>query len=1065
MADRTINVNINITGSTTGGTGGTKVSSSIQQKEEAKRLTAQLKEEEKRRTLDHAAELKKQSEESKRAYKQQTDAAKQSAREQTASAKKAAQDQIAETRKAANANSNTWGNALKSYQFKFNALGNIISNVVSTATRMLAQLGSSVVTISKDFEFAMAGVRAITMATDKEFNQLRNDAIRLGGQTLFTSKQIAGLQEELAKLGFTVPEIRAATDGVVALAAATGEDLAQSALVAGTVIRGFGMNANELTRVVDVMAQSFNASALDLYKFQETMKYIAPVASKTGWQMEEVTAIMAKLADQGVVASQAGTGLRNIFLRLADANSKLSKAIGFTVTSLPELIIGFQKLNKEGLDATKALALADRYSVTAVLALAQQSDLVWDAYKNYILTGDAAKKMSEIRMDNFAGSIEKLTGAWESLILTINKGNGVLKVFIDLATGTLDYLQDAFGSLQGKATIMANDNLQLLKETIEKDTRLKKQSYINDAEALMDSYNNKEITQKEFSERSQSLEETYSKSYDEILSGRLDANIKATQARITIWEKEIKWWNVSRKKLLEANKIYLEDLISWQQSLQQEATKTMVDLATEEAEKKENIVYKTAQLQIDIMQDGLEKEFAIIDLHYLKLQDLAEEVGIKDINWTQKIADAKYKIVKEYENKIAKFKIDIMEDGFDKELATHELHYSELLDKAREYGIESGIIEEKMWKDRIKIIEKYYDIYKGIVLDESGNVVIQKLNAKDYVASVSEEYLKLRDLPLTEQKNFYESIKNQKLTSDERLKLLDKFIVEWKRKIEGADLEKRFVPKDEDQPKSPTFWDNLGITDLTSEQMSALKRGFTFISDQIQGLADKEKEMADLRVENSERVVDQLQRDLEIELQKMQAGYASNVTLKEKELADAKKRQAEALKLQEEAVEKQQQLEAMAQAVSLISATANILKNYSAMPVVGQILAIAEIAAMWGTFAAAQVKAKELTKYGEGGEIEGKKHSQGGVPVEAEGGEFVVRASAYAKNKDLVQAINNDDMSDVYRALNQDLSVSLDDTNTARMLGKHFNQKKVTYFNGYRVEEIGNRRRVIHAKV
>ena len=199
----------------------------------------------------------------------------------------------------------------------------------------------------------------------------------------------------------------------------------------------------------------------------------------------------------------------------------------------------------------------------------------------------------------------------------------------------------------------------------------------------------------------------------------------------------------------------------------------------------------------------------------------------------------------------------------------------------------------------------------------------------------------------------------------------------------------------------------------------------------------------------------------------MQAGYASNVTLKEKELADAKKRQAEALKLQEEAVKKQQQLEAMAQAISLITATANILKNYSALPVVGQVLAIAEIAAMWGTFAAAQIQAKKLTQYGEGGEIEGKKHSQGGVPINAEGGEYVIKASAYAKNKELVQAINNEDMSNVYRALNQDLSVSLDDSDTARMLGRHFkDKKKVTYFNGYRVEEFGNRRRLIrYAKV
>ena len=75
---------------------------------------------------------------------------------------------------------------------------------------------------------------------------------------------------------------------------------------------------------------------------------------------------------------------------------------------------------------------------------------------------------------------------------------------------------------------------------------------------------------------------------------------------------------------------------------------------------------------------------------------------------------------------------------------------------------------------------------------------------------------------------------------------------------------------------------------------------------------------------------------------------------------------------------------------------------------------------------------------------------------------IVLGSKSYAKNKELVQAINNEDMSSVYRSLNQDLSVSLDDSNTARMLDRHFKDKKeVVYHNNCRIETVGNRRRVI----
>ena len=87
-------------------------------------------------------------------------------------------------------------------------------------------------------------------------------------------------------------------------------------------------------------------------------------------------------------------------------------------------------------------------------------------------------------------------------------------------------------------------------------------------------------------------------------------------------------------------------------------------------------------------------------------------------------------------------------------------------------------------------------------------------------------------------------------------------------------------------------------------------------------------------------------------------------------------------------------MDTAAQISSLLTATADIIKGYAKLPIIGQILSIAAIAAMWGTFAAAKAKAASVTKLAHGGvgTVEGRSHAQGGEPflgnVEVERGEM-----------------------------------------------------------------------------
>ncbi len=308
---------------------------------------------------------------------------------------------------------------------------------VGSATALFASAVKNAVSVARDFESQMSRVRAITGATSKDFEKLSDDAKRLGSSTRFTATQVAELQEEYAKLGFSTSEIIAATEATLSLATATGSSLAESANVAGAVLRAFGLDAEETQRVVDVMALSFSKSALNMNDFAEAMKFVAPIAKAANIPIETTTALLGKLADSGLRGSIAGTGLKNLLSKLADENSKLAKELGFSVKNSDDLFRAFQQLKGGHIDLSKATELTDARSKAAFLTLIDGIDSVeaLDAALNNA-TG-SADKMADTMENNFAGSVTKLSSAWEGLMLRIAKSNGTLKIFVDLMT---DYI-------------------------------------------------------------------------------------------------------------------------------------------------------------------------------------------------------------------------------------------------------------------------------------------------------------------------------------------------------------------------------------------------------------------------------------------------------------------------------------------------------------------------------------------------------------------------------------------------------------------------------------------------
>src|SRR5690606_12326139 len=133
----------------------------------------------------------------------------------------------------------------------------------------------------------------------------------------FSASQAADAMGNFAQAGFKVNEIMGAIGPTLDLAAAGQLDMATASDITAKVMRGMGIEATELTGVVDVLAKAFSTSNTDLQMLGEAMKYVGPVAKSSGKDLNEVVASLQVLSDAGLQASLAGTSLRGIISRLA----------------------------------------------------------------------------------------------------------------------------------------------------------------------------------------------------------------------------------------------------------------------------------------------------------------------------------------------------------------------------------------------------------------------------------------------------------------------------------------------------------------------------------------------------------------------------------------------------------------------------------------------------------------------------------------------------------------------------------------------------------------------------
>jgi len=309
-------------------------------------------------------------------------------------------------------------------------LGDIGRKMTVGVTAPLAAIGTSAFRTAAQFEESMAKVRAVSGATGQEFQQLEKLALDLGKSTVFTASDVAQLQESFARLGFSTDEILNATEATLNLAQASGTDLASAADVAGSTLRGFGLNASETNRVTDVMAKSFSETALDMDSFREAMKTVAPVAASAGLSIEDTTAMLGTLANSGIKGGQAGTALRRIISELGTTSGDVAGEI--------------KSLASEGLDLADAKDEVGRNAQSALLILAKGTETTDKLGVSLRDAEGAAKGMADVMNDTAAGSMKRMQSAVEGAQIALGTA---LAPSVEAAAGAVGKLAEKFSDL------------------------------------------------------------------------------------------------------------------------------------------------------------------------------------------------------------------------------------------------------------------------------------------------------------------------------------------------------------------------------------------------------------------------------------------------------------------------------------------------------------------------------------------------------------------------------------------------------------------------------------------
>lgn len=341
----------------------------------------------------------------------------------------------------------------REFQDKLRGVGQSIHNTAAEIEAKAEQLKKSMLTLTgagaaalgafavdsvktaAEFDTSMSKVAAISGATGDDLQALRDKAKEMGATTKFSASESADALTYMAMAGWKTSDMLDGIEGVMNLAAASGENLATTSDIVTDALTAFGMKAGDSGRFADILAAASSNANTNVSMLGESFKYAAPVAGALGISAEDTSIALGIMANAGIKASQSGTALRTGLTNLAKPTKQMQQYMDEYNISMKENSDGSINLRETMIDlreklgglsqaeqASAAAAIFGKEAMSGWLAIINASD--GDFYKlaeAIYQSNGAAKEMATIMEDNLEGDIHKLKSAWEGFRIEIGE--------------------------------------------------------------------------------------------------------------------------------------------------------------------------------------------------------------------------------------------------------------------------------------------------------------------------------------------------------------------------------------------------------------------------------------------------------------------------------------------------------------------------------------------------------------------------------------------------------------------------------------------------------------------
>lgn len=367
-----------------------------------------------------------------------------------------------------------------------NAIGGIAkagidltTKVLQGATAGVTALGGAAIKVGSDFEAGMSQVQAISGASGEDLEKLKNKAKEMGASTKFSATESAEALNYMAMAGWKTEDMLGGLEGVMNLAAASGEDLATASDIVTDAMTALGMQAGEAGHFSDVLAAAASNANTSVGGMGETFKYAGAMAGTLGYSVEDVALATGLMANAGIKGTMAGTSLNSIMTRLStntngarDAIEELGVAFFNEDGSARSLTDVMGELREATADMTTeqkanfANTVAGMEAQKGLSAILNATEGDYNKLSEAIQNADGcALEMAETMQDNLQGQLTILQSGLEGLGISIYETfQGTAKDVVKEAQGMIQQLQDAFnaGGLDGLVSAVGDVLAQII---------------------------------------------------------------------------------------------------------------------------------------------------------------------------------------------------------------------------------------------------------------------------------------------------------------------------------------------------------------------------------------------------------------------------------------------------------------------------------------------------------------------------------------------------------------------------------------------------------------------------